>query len=94
MIARDQVFSNMRIVLDGSSFYGCTFHSCVFVYCATLPVVMENCRYEGGCKWEMDRAARSTLEFMALMYRSGATQVIENTFDLIRGKAPRGARMM
>ena len=94
MIARDQVFSNMRIVVDGCSFYGCTFRSCVFIYCAALPVVMESCTYEGGCKWEMDRAARHTLDFLALMYRSGATHAVETAFDLIRGKPPRGAPVM
>ena len=94
MIARDQVFSDIRIVLDGCSFYRCTFRSCVFVYCASLPVVMESCTYERGCMWEMDRAARHTVDFLTLMYRSGATQAVETAFDLIRGKAPPGTRVM
>ena len=94
MIARDQIFSDMRIVLDGCSFYRCTFRSCVFVYCASLPVVMESCAYESGCKWEADRAARHTLDFLALMYRSGGADMVENTFDLVRGKPPRGAKVM
>ena len=56
MIARDQTFSGMRIVVDGCAFYNCTFRSCVFIYCASLPVVMESNRFEGACRWEFDRS--------------------------------------
>jgi hypothetical protein len=93
MLARNETFTDMRIVLDGSSFYECTFRSCVFIYCASLPVVMENCQYE-RCTWEMDRAAKSTLDFLATMYRAGASKLVENTFDLVRGAPPKGTTMM
>ena len=94
MIARDQTFSDMRIVVDGCAFYNCTFRSCVFIYCASLPVVMENNRFEGNCRWEFDRAAKSTIGFLATMYRAGATQLVENTFDVIRGVRPQGTHLM
>ena len=94
MIARDQTFSDMRIVVDGCAFYSCTFHSCVFVYCASLPAVMEDNRFEGNCRWEFDRAAKSTIDFLATMYRAGATRLVENTFDIIRGARPQGTHLM
>jgi hypothetical protein len=94
MIARDQTFSDMRIVLDGSSFYDCTFHSCVLIYCASLPVVLQGCRFEGSCRWEFDRAAKSTMEFLATMYSAGATRLVDNTFDAIRGRRPKGTHLM
>ena len=94
MIARNQTFSEMRITLDGCSFYGCTFRSCVLVYCASLPVVLEDCRYEGGCRWELDRAAKATMDFLAAMYRGGAAKIVENTFDLVRGGPPKGSHLM
>ena len=94
MIARDQTFSDIRIVLDGCSFYGCTFRSCVFIYCASLPVVMQGCQIEGTCQWEFDRAAKSTMEFLATMYRGGATSLVENTFDAIRGARSKGSHLM
>jgi hypothetical protein len=94
MIARDQTFTKMRITLDGCSFYNCTFDECVLVYCASMPVVLENCQYTGGCRWELDRAAKDTLQFMSAMYRGGAGKVIENTFDLIRGGPQRGEHLM
>jgi Zn-finger protein len=94
MIARDQTFSKMRITIDGCSFYNCTFDGCVLVYCASLPVVLENCQYTSGCRWEMDRAAKATLDFLTAMYRGGATSIIENTFDLIRGGRKKGEHLM
>ena len=94
MIAREQTFSHMRIVVDGCAFYNCTFRSCVFVYCGSLPVVMENNRFDRNCRWEFDRAAKSTMDFLATMYRAGATQLVENTFDAIRGGRPQGTHLM
>jgi hypothetical protein len=94
MIARDQEFSDMRIVVDGCAFYGCTFRSCVFIYCASLPVVMENNSFEDGCRWEFDRNARSTLDFLATLYRAGATRLVESIFEAIRGGRPRGHHLM
>ena len=40
MIARDQTFRHMRIVVNGCAFYNCTFRSCVFVYCGSPPPVV------------------------------------------------------
>jgi hypothetical protein len=94
MIARDQTFSDMRIVLDGCSFYDCTFRSCVFIYCASLPVVLQGSHFEGNCRWEFDRAAKWTVEFLEMMYRAGATRLVENTFDAIRGVRPKGTHLI
>ena len=39
MIAKDQTFEVMRIILDGSSFYGCAFNNCILIIAAQLPFV-------------------------------------------------------
>ena len=86
--------ADSAVIVDGCAFYNCTFRSCVFVYCASLPLVMENNRFEGKCRWEFDRAAKATIDFLATMYRAGATQLIETTFDAIRGARPQGTHLM
>jgi hypothetical protein len=44
--------------------------------------------------WEFDRAAKSTMESLATVYRGGATSLVENTFDAIRGARPKGSHLM
>ena len=90
-------FHHLALIADANSLscgYNCTFRSCVFIYCASLPVVMEKNHFEGDCRWEFDRAAKSTIGFLATMYRAGATRLVENTFDAIRGVRPQGTHLM
>jgi hypothetical protein len=94
MIASKRTFTGMRVILDGCTFEGCTFRGCVLVYTGTLPVALDANSFDGECRWELSGPARSTLEFLAHLYRSGAEQLVENMFDQIRGKPPAGARIM
>ena len=43
-------FRRLALIADANSLscgYNCTFRSCVFIYCASLPVVMEKNHFEG-----------------------------------------------
>jgi hypothetical protein len=94
MIASGQTFTGARVVLDGCTFEGCAFRRCVLVYTGTLPVVLARNSFDAGCRWELSGPARSTLEFLGHLYRSGGERLVENTFDQIRGKPPAGSRLM
>jgi hypothetical protein len=86
MIAHSQTFKDCTIVLDGCSFYTCTFERCVLIYTAALPVILDKNTF-AGCRWEFAGAAQETLAFMAGLYADGATEIIEATFDHVRGKS-------
>jgi hypothetical protein len=94
MIASKRTFTGARVILDGGTFEGCAFRGCVLVYTGALPVALVGNSYDASCRWELSGPARSTLEFLAHLYRSGAERLVENTFDQIRGKPPAGARLM
>ena len=89
MIARNKKYSDARIAIDGSSFYGCTFDQCTFVFSGLLPVVLEGSTFN-DCKWEFDGPARNTIEFMRAMHEGGARDLIEGTIEKIRGKPTKG----
>jgi hypothetical protein len=94
MIASKQTFTGTRVILDGCTFEGCAFRGCVLVYTGALPVALVGNSYDAKCRWELSGPARSTLEFLAHLYRSGAERLVENTFDQIRGKPSAGGRLM
>ena len=74
---------------------GCTFHrACSSIYCASLLVTMGSNRFEDGCRWEFERAAQATLDFLATLYRAGGTRLVEGIFDAIRGVRPQGRALM
>ena len=85
MFARKQKFENVTIFLDGSSFIECTFENCNLIYSGLLPAAL-NTNSFNNCRWEFSGAAQNTVGFMADLYRAGAQELIEATFDNIRGK--------
>lgn len=84
MIARDETFSEVTIYLDGSSFYDCTFERCDIVFSGVLPSTLNNPRFV-DCRWQVVGPAQTAIGFLAALYRAGATDLIEATFDTIRG---------
>lgn len=84
MIAEEQVFKNKRIHLDGGSFTNCRFEDCTIVYSGMLGVQLVNPQFQ-NCRWEFQNAAKETINFMAALYRAGAKDLIEGTFEQIRG---------
>lgn len=89
MIAKNQTFNGVNIVLDGSSFYDCTFENCTIIFSATLPFTLQNPKFT-DCKWEMVGPADQTLKYLAALYQAGAQELVEATFDNIRGKPQPG----
>lgn len=84
MIAISKKFSNIRIILDGSTFKDCTPDRCVLVFCGTLPFVFEQNSFN-DCIWEPAGAARNVIDMLAAMYRDGGNVMVESVFDAIRG---------
>ena len=86
MIAENRTFKNRRINLDGGSFYSCQFSGCTLVYSAFMPVAFEKCTFVNDCNWQFQGPAANMLEFMSVLYGSGAKELIDLTFDKIRGQ--------
>ncbi len=85
MIADNTTFKGKSVILDGGSFYNCEFDGCILVFNGLLPVTLEGCSFN-NCSWEFSGPARNTVNFMKALYESGATDLIENTFQDIRGE--------
>lgn len=85
MIADNMTFQGKSVTLDGSSFYGCEFDGCILVFNGLLPVILEGCSFS-DCSWEFSGPARNTVNFMKALYESGATDLVENTLQDIRGE--------
>jgi hypothetical protein len=85
LFARKQKFENVTIFLDGSSFVECTFDNCTLIYSGLLPVALDTSSFN-NCRWEFSGAAQNTVGLMAALYGSGEQELIEATFDNIRGK--------
>jgi hypothetical protein len=85
MIAYDQVFSDAQIYLDGASFYRCKFNRCTIVINGLVGCTLVDPQFI-DCKWVVAGPAQITFELMSALYRVGATDLIEATFDQIRGR--------
>jgi hypothetical protein len=89
MIAYDQVFTDAQIYLDGSSFYRCKFIRCTIVINGMLGCNLADPQFI-DCHWTVAGPAQTTLELLTALYRVGAVELIEATFNQIRGKRPPG----
>lgn len=86
MIAYDQTFTEAQVFLDGNSFYRCRFERCTIVINGLLGCVLVDPRFV-DCKWTVAGPAQNTLTLLTAIYRAGATDLIEATFDQIRGRS-------
>jgi hypothetical protein len=84
MIAYDQVFSDAHIYLDGSAFYRCKFNRCTIVINGLIGCTLVDPQFI-DCRWQVSGPAQTTFELMAALYRGGAVDLIEATFNQIRG---------
>jgi phage FluMu protein Com len=80
----DRTFTDLIVRLDFHDFSNCVFSRCTFVYGGFGPVSLSSCRFD-ECKWTFADAAGNTLAFLALLYRSGVIDLVEATFQSIRG---------
>jgi hypothetical protein len=91
MIARNETFEGVHVALDGGSFYQCTFRSCDLAFFGTMPVHLDACTFEEGCRWHFGGNAALVIETLAGLHKAGATALIDRTFEQIRGKGAKGA---
>jgi hypothetical protein len=87
MIAKNEVFTEVTVYIDGASFYDCRFERCTIVFSGLLPAVLHNPMFV-DCRFEAAGPADTTIKFLASMYQAGARELIEATFDNIRGRRP------
>jgi hypothetical protein len=81
----NQTFTDEVIHLDGNEYNSCRFQGCQIVFSAVAPVRMNSATFH-GCSWDLQGAARLTLEFISGVYRiKGMQEFVENTFENIRG---------
>jgi hypothetical protein len=86
MIAYDQVFNDAQIYLDGKSFYRCKFNRCNIIIHGFIGCTLVDPQFI-DCKWNVAGPAQTTFELMSALYKAGATDLIEATFNQIRGKS-------
>lgn len=93
MIAENETFTEKKIQLDGSNFSRCTFNRCTLVFSGLMPANLDDCKFF-DCTWAMAGSALSALQFLQGLYTiDGGAEVVEKTFDNIRGGAPVGTKL-
>ncbi len=85
MFMKNEKIRNTTISLDGGTFKICDFDKCEIIYSGYLPVRMDSCKFGPDVKWTFSGPASNTINFMQAIYAQGATQLLENTFENIRG---------
>jgi hypothetical protein len=85
MIATDQVFMDTRVFLDGGSFTRCRFERCEIIISGYIGCNLVDPRFV-DCRWTVSGPAQTTLQLLGALYAAGAKDLIEGTFDQIRGK--------
>jgi hypothetical protein len=87
----NKTFENQDVLLDGSSFTSCTFKRCAIIYRGTGKVQLKGNNFT-DCQWRFDGEAGATLQYLAFMHAQGGEfrDIVENTFNSIRGQKPKG----
>lgn len=78
-----EIFEDKSILLDGEHFEACTFTRCKLIFEGGMPPVLVQNNFN-ECMWVFDGAALRTIAFMSALYRGGAKELIEATFENIR----------
>jgi hypothetical protein len=79
-------YTDETINLDDNDFEGCTFVRCTLVYKGGVFRLAGNSL--DSPRFAFDGAAANTLRFMAELYKGGASDIVESTFDNIRQGTP------
>ena len=85
MIAYDQVYKDAKIHLDGASFYRCRFERCEILISGLMGCDLVEPRFV-DCKWTVTGPAQNAFQLLSALYAAGAIDLVEATFDQIRGK--------
>ncbi len=89
MLMKNKKIRNTSISLDGGTFEHCDFDKCELIFSGYLPVAFHHCKFGPDTKWSFSGPANNTVMFMQAIYASGATELLENTFEQIRGNPPK-----
>lgn len=85
---KDEKFENREVVLDGSTFEGCTFTKCRVVFeGGALPEMVNNGFHD--CEWYFGGPAGRTMAFLSALYAGGLDDVAERAFQSIRDGGPK-----
>jgi hypothetical protein len=87
MIAHDETFTDAVVYLDGNSFYRCRFERCTIVINGLIGCTLVD-PFFADCNWTVSGPAQNTLTLLSALYRAGAKDLVEQTFDQIRGNSP------
>jgi hypothetical protein len=94
MLAKNKKFRNTSISLDGGTFEGCEFENCELTFSGYMPVQLTDCTFGQNIQWTFSGPASTTVSFMKALYAMGATEIIENAFEQIRGKPPKSGAVL
>ena len=86
MIATGKTFTNLSICLDGGTFKNCKFRNCQLAFHGLLSVTLDGCDFGEGVTWRFDGPASNVTNFLSALYAGGASELIENFFQQIRGQ--------
>lgn len=81
---KNQSFKNSAVELDDNQFFGCTFQKCKLIYRGGKPPSIADCSFT-EISIAFEDYAQNTLVFMTALYHGGFSEIIEATFNNIRG---------
>ena len=67
-------------------FIAARFEKCTIVITGLMGCVLDDPQFN-ECKWTFSGPAQNTLTLLSALYRAGARDLVEATFDEVRGKA-------
>ncbi|MEM7068661.1 MAG: hypothetical protein AAF478_07225 [Pseudomonadota bacterium] len=76
-------FEKQTITLDGNVFENCTFTGCEMVYGGGDLPGLNGCHFQ-NCSWAFKEEAAVTLSFLSGMYKGGFSDLVEDTFHMVR----------
>ena len=85
----NQTFRDQELDLDGNEFVNCKIENCTLVYRATGKVNLVG-NHVSSPKFVFRDSAADTIAFLSTLYQLGLTDLIEGTFNNIRGKSVSG----
>jgi hypothetical protein len=93
---KDATFSDQHVMVDGNQYFGCNFTRCEMIYAGgdmpQLGSLNAPPNKFDSCTWRFDGPAERTVDFMRRLYEGGFQDLIERTFDSIRGKPGPGVK--
>lgn len=89
---RGNTYVESRLTVDGHEYISCRFENCTLVYAGGPLPTMGECVFV-NCDWTFEGPAALTVQFMSALYGGGMRELIEHTFDNIRGASAPGVKL-